>query len=97
MCDNKAFKIKNTACKKPADFGYAAEVWSLPKLTEHINKTAEENGYPRLATVSVSYVQKLLKSLAIKPHKIEYYCERRDEDFEKKMQNVLVFYRDGDY
>ena len=92
--DEEIAFIKNTACKKPADFGYAAEVWSLPKLTEHIYKTAEENGYPRLATVSVSYVQKLLKSLAIKPHKIEYYCERRDEDFEKKMQNVLVFYRD---
>ena len=92
--DEEITFIKNTACKKPTEFGYAAEVWSLSKLTAHINKTAEENGFPRLSTVSVSYVQKLLKSLAIKPHKIEYYCEKRDPDFEEKMQNVLVFYRD---
>ncbi|MBQ3798978.1 MAG: IS630 family transposase [Treponema sp.] len=92
--DEEIAFIKNTACKKPTEFGYAAEVWSLSKLTAHINKTAEKNGFPRLSTVSVSYVQKLLKSLAIKPHKIEYYCEKRDPDFEEKMQNVLVFYRD---
>ena len=92
--DEEITFIKNTACKKPTEFGYAAEVWSLSKLTAHINKTSEENGFPRLSTVSVSYVQKLLKSLAIKPHKIEYYCEKRDPDFEEKMQNVLVFYRD---
>ena len=92
--DEEIAFIKNKACKKPTEFGYAAEVWSLSKLTAHINKTAEANGFPRLSTVSVSYVQKLLKSLAIKPHKIEYYCEKRDPDFEEKMQNVLVFYRD---
>lgn len=92
--DEEIAFIKNTACKKPTEFGYAAEVWSLSKLTAHINRTAEKNGFPRLSTVSVSYVQKLLKSLAIKPHKIEYYCEKRDPDFEEKMQNVLVFYRD---
>ena len=92
--DEEIAFIKNTACKKPTEFGYAAEVWSLSKLTVHINRTAEKNGFPRLSTVSVSYVQKLLKSLAIKPHKIEYYCEKRDPDFEEKMQNVLVFYRD---
>ena len=92
--DEEIAFIENTACKKPTEFGYAAEVWSLSKLTAHINRTAEKNGFPRLSTVSVSYVQKLLKSLAIKPHKIEYYCEKRDPDFEEKMQNVLVFYRD---
>ncbi|MBQ8012865.1 MAG: IS630 family transposase [Treponema sp.] len=92
--DEEIAFIKNTACRKPAEFGYAAEVWSLSKLTAHINKTAAESGFTRLSTVSVSYVQKLLKSLSIKPHKIEYYCEKRDPDFEEKMQNVLVFYRD---
>ncbi|WP_294428367.1 hypothetical protein [uncultured Treponema sp.] len=89
--DEEIAFIKNTVCRKPIEFGYAAEVWSLTKLTVHINKTAEANGFPRLSTVSVSYVQKLLRSLSIKPHKIEYYCEKRDPDFEEKKQNVLVF------
>lgn len=38
-------------------------------------------------------VQKILKRSDIKPFKIKYYCEKRDPDFEAKMHNVLVVYK----
>ena len=38
-------------------------------------------------------VQKILKRSAIKPFKIKYYCEKRDPDFETKMHDVLVVYK----
>jgi hypothetical protein len=38
-------------------------------------------------------VQKILHRSDIKPHKIKYYCERRDPNFESKMHDVLLVYK----
>ena len=38
-------------------------------------------------------VQKILQRSDIKPFKIKYYCEKRDPDFESKMHDVLVVYK----
>lgn len=38
-------------------------------------------------------LQKILKRSEIKPFKIKYYCEKRDPDFETKMHDVLVVYK----
>lgn len=38
-------------------------------------------------------VQKILNQSEIKPFKIKYYCEKRDPDFETKMHDVLVVYK----
>mgnify|MGYP002747349319 FL=1 len=38
-------------------------------------------------------VQKILKNSDIKPHKIKYYCEKRDPEFESKMHDVLLVYK----
>ena len=38
-------------------------------------------------------VCKILDAHAIKPHKIRYYLERRDPEFEEKMTHVLCIYR----
>lgn len=38
-------------------------------------------------------LQKILKRSEIKPFKIKYYCEKQDPDFETKMQDVLVVYK----
>jgi hypothetical protein len=58
-----------------------------------VNETAEESGYVRLSTISKSSVQKILEEAEIKPHKIRYYCEERDPEFEAKMHDVLVVYK----
>ena len=45
--------LLSVACTQPKDFGYAAETWTTKSLTQHINKTAEEQGFDRLATIRV--------------------------------------------
>lgn len=93
ITDEEKAWIINIACQKPIDFGYAAETWTYAKLTSHIHKTAEAAGYTRLSTIHKSTVNTILDDADIKPHKITYYCENRDPDFDSKMHNVLLVYK----
>ena len=93
ITDNEKAWIINIACQKPVDFGYSAEVWSRALLTKHINKFAEAAGHTRLSTISQSKVRTILEEADIKPNKITYYCENRDPDFDQKMHNVLLVYK----
>jgi len=93
ITDEEKAWIINIACQKPIDFGYAAETWTYAKLTSHINKTAEAAGYTRLSTIHKSTVHKILDEADIKPYKITYYCENRDPNFDSKMHNVLLVYK----
>lgn len=81
------------ACTQPKDYGYAAETWTTKALTQHINKTAADAGYDRLSTITESGVYRILEKSKIKPFRIQYYCERRDPDFDAKMHNVLLVYK----
>lgn len=90
--DAKAW-IVSTACQKPCDFGYAAELWTLSALHRHIQAHAEEADYSRLKTVTKPGFQKYLKKMDIKPFRIKYYLERKDPDFEDKMHDVLLVYK----
>ena len=93
ITDDAKSWILNVACQKPVELGYSAELWTLSALHKHICKNAETAGYPRLATVTKPYLQKLLKTSDIKPFKIKYYLEKREPDFEQKMHDVLVVYK----
>ena len=77
ITDEEKAWIINIACQKPIDFGYAAEA----------------AGYTRLSTIHKSTVNTILDEADIKPHKITYYCENRDPDFDSKMHNVLLVYK----
>ena len=90
--DAKAWVI-SVACQKPCDLGYAAELWTLAALHAHIQKYSEEAGYPRLKTVTKPWLQKYLKQMSIKPFRIKYYLDRKDPDFESKMHDVLLVYK----
>lgn len=90
--DAKAWII-SIACQRPTELGYAQELWTLTSLHKHIQTHAENAGYPRLSTVTKPYIQKFLKEQNIKPFKIKYYCEKRDPDFEAKMHEVLLVYK----
>jgi len=85
--------IISIACQRPADLGYSQELWTLKNLHQHIQKHAEEAGYKRLSTITKARVQQILKASDIKPFKVKYYCEKRDPDFDQKMHNVLVVYK----
>jgi len=93
ITDDAVAWIIDIACQRPADLGYAQELWTLKKLHRHIQGHALEAGYPRLETITKPMVQKILKRSDIKPFKIRYYCEKRDPDFEAKMHDVLVVYK----
>ena len=90
--DAKAWMI-HIACQRPTALGYAQELWMLTSLHKYIQKHAEEAGYPRLLTVTKPYIQKFLKEQDMKPFKIEYYYEKRDPDFESKMHEILLVYK----
>ena len=90
--DEKAWII-NIACQRPYELNCPEEMWTYTRLTTYINKSAESAGYIRLSTISRSSIKNILDNAEIKPHKIRYYCEKRDPDFDKKMHDVLVVYK----
>ena len=93
ITDEEKAWIINIACQKPKDLGYSAETWTYAWLTSHINKSAEAAGFIRLSTIHKSTVHKILDDAEIKPFRIRYYCEKRDPDFDSKMHNVLLVYK----
>ena len=93
ITDEEKAWIINIACQKPKDLGYSAETWTYARLTSHINKRAEAAGFIRLSTIHKSTVHKILDDAEIKPFRIRYYCEKRDPDFDSKMHNVLLVYK----
>ena len=93
ITDEEKAWIINVACQRPGDFGYSAETWTYAKLTGHINKTAEQAGYIRLSTITKTSIKNILDAAEIKPFRIQYYCENRDPDFDAKMHQVLLVYK----
>jgi hypothetical protein len=47
-----------------------------------------------MASIVQGTVCKILARHEVKPHKVRYYLERRDEAFEAKMAEVLCVYRE---
>jgi transposase len=86
--------VVNLACTKPCDHGYAAEMWSRSLLASHVRAHALEQGYPSLAKAAKATIQRILSEHPIRPHKIAYYLENRDPEFEAKMHEVLVVYNE---
>ena len=93
ITDEEKSWIINIACQKPVDLGYSAETWTYSKLTKHINTTAESAGYIRLSTITKTSIKNILDAAEIRPFRIQYYCENRDPDFESKMHQVLLVYK----
>lgn len=93
ITDDAIAWIISIACQRPTDLGYAQELWTLKNLHQYIQNHAEEAGYSRLTTITKPMVQKILNQSEIKQFKIKYYCEKRDPDFETKMHDVLVVYK----
>jgi transposase len=86
--------VVSLACTKPKDHGLAAELWTISALARFVCDGAEAAGFARLANAGKSTVWRILDDNDIKPHKIRYYLEKRDPEFDRKMQEVLMVYRD---
>ena len=82
------------ACQKPQQLGYAQELWTTRLLARHVCKHCVAAGHASLAKLGRGTVSKILHAHAIHPHKIQYYLERRDPEFDAKMVQVLHVYRE---
>ena len=89
----KAFVI-DLACRKPVELGLAAELWTLSALAKYVAAHATEAGFPRLARAGKTTVWRILDAHELKPHRVRYYLSKRDPQFERKMAEVLMVYRD---
>ena len=59
-----------------------------------MRKRAVDAGFPRLAQVGKTTVWRILNEQNIKPHRVRYYLEKRDPEFDRKMREVLLVYQE---
>jgi len=86
--------VQYCACQKPRELGYSYELWTYQLLRDHVRQHCAAVGHPALGKLSRSKLHKILRQGELRPHKIRYYVERRDADFEAKMAQVLHIYKD---
>ena len=82
------------ACRKAKDLGYPHELWTTRLLARHAREHGPLAGHACLADLVQGTVCKILDAHAVKPHKIRYYLERRDPEFEEKMAQILCVYKE---
>jgi transposase len=86
--------VVSLACTKPKDQGLAAELWTLSALAAFVRDRAARAGFPRLGRATKTTVWRILEAAPIKPHRIRYYLEKKDPDFDQKMAEVLMVYQE---
>src|ERR1700675_4523379 len=86
--------LVSLACDKAKDHGYAHELWTTRLLARHARERGAAAGHGCLANLVQGTVCKILGHEEVKPHKVRYYLERRDAEFEQKMAEVLCVYRE---
>lgn len=86
--------VLSLACQRPKELGYAAETWTYSALIKHIRSNCRYAGHDCLSKIGKGRLNMILSKSNIRPHKISYYLERRDPDFEAKMANVLCVYKE---
>jgi transposase len=85
--------LVSLACDKAKEHGYPHELWTTRLLARHAREHGPAAGHECLAKLVQGTVCKILGQEEIKPHKVRYYLERRDAEFEQKMAEVLYVYR----
>lgn len=86
--------VLHCACQKPKELGYSYELWTYALLQAHLREHCSAAGYPSLVQLSRSKLHRILTQSEVKPHRVRYYVERRDPEFERKMVEVLHVYKE---
>ena len=86
--------LVSLACRKAKDLGYPHELWTTRLLARHAREHGPAAGHDCLSNLAQGTVCKILGAQAIKPHKVRYYLERRDPEFEVKMAQILCVYKE---
>jgi transposase len=73
--------------------GLCPKLWTCRLLTARLRRQARPAGYRELRRVSRSKLHKILLQGELRPHKVRYYVERRDPEFES-MAAVLHVYKE---
>ena len=94
ITDDAKSWVLSIACQSPRELGYAHETWTYSLLRKHIRENCQQAGYPVLSRIDKGVLNKILSQGNIKPHKVSYYLEKRDPEFEIKMANVLQVYKE---
>lgn len=85
--------VVSLACQKPKDLGYSYELWTTRLLAQHIRGNAKSQGHPSVVKIGSGTVSKILSANDIKPHKVTYYLQKRDPEFDRKIVQVLHTYQ----
>lgn len=93
ITDDARSWVMSIACQSPKQLGYTYEVWTYSLLKKHIREHSKKAGYASLLKIDKSVLHNILAKGNIKPHKVRYYLEKRDAEFDKKMVNVLQVYK----
>lgn len=93
ITDDARSWVLSVACQPPKQLGYANETWTYSLLIKYIRANCEQAGYGSLLKINKGVLHTILAKGKIQPHKVRYYLERRDVEFDKKMANVLQVYK----
>jgi len=85
--------IISLACQQPKDRGWAPEFWSEALLARYVREHAVAAGHPSAGQVQQGTISKLLAVQDLHPHRGQYYLQRKDPDFDRKMVPVLHVYQ----
>ena len=78
--------VVSVATSQPADYGCLATRWSLDDIARSIlNQNHAE-------AMSRSTIWRILDEGDLKPHKIEYWLNSHDPDFEQKARDICTLY-----
>jgi transposase len=94
ITDDAKSWVLSIACQSPKELGYAHETWTYSLLKQHIRKHCEQADYQVLSKIDKGVLNTILSQGNIKPHKVSYYLEKRDPEFDLKMANVLQVYKE---
>lgn len=94
ITDDAKSWVLSIACQSPKALGYANELWTYSLLKKYIRSNCEQSGYKMLLKIDKGVLNKILSQGNIKPHKVSYYLERRDPEFDAKMACVLQVYKE---
>ncbi len=94
ITDDATSYVLSIACQQPKALGYADEIWTYSLMIKHIRANCVESGHSCLSKIGKGVLHGILSKGNIKPHKIAYYLEKRDPEFDAKMANVLQVYKE---
>jgi transposase len=94
IADDAIAWVLHCACQKPKDLGYSYELWTYALLQSHVRKHCLAANHPSLLELSRSKLHRILTQGEVLPHRVRYYVERRDPEFDRKMIEVLHVYKE---